>query len=247
MEIKGGKCTARQTETLPMKLRLAAVAILALAAGAASAQPPKAPPGAGPGPGRGGPAGFGLLQFDANADGKLTKAEFDTALRARFDKIDTNKDGVATREEFQAAWKADAESHRAARAKERFAELDKDKNGQLSPAEFAAGMPIHGGHAFRDGDGPRLPMAGMAGPPPRFMADGGPRGMAPEGRFPRDERGQKEDDGSKRAGPLDDDADGKVTFAEFSAGPLEAFARADANKDGTVTIAELQALHGGGR
>ncbi len=228
-----------------MKLRLAAVALLALAAGAASAQPLV---GGHPGPGGGhGPAGFGLLQFDASADGKLTKAEFSTALRARFDKIDANKDGVATREEFQAARTAEMEAHKATRAKERFAELDKDKSGQLSQSEFAAGMPARDEHGFIGGAGPRSPMADIQGPPHRFMADGGPRGFSPEGRFALGGPGQKPQGAAKRAGPLDDDADGKITFAEFSDGPQQAFARADANKDGTVTIAELQAMHGGGR
>jgi Ca2+-binding EF-hand superfamily protein len=47
-----------------------------------------------------------------------------------------------------------------------------------------------------------------------------------------------------RAGPADADNDGKLTFAEFTAHPTEAFTRADTNKDGTVTIAELQARAG---
>lgn len=228
-----------------MKLRLIAAALLALAAGAASAQPPA---GGHPGFGGGhGPASFGLLQFDANADGKLTKAEFNTALRARFDKIDADKDGVATREEFQAARIAEIEAHKATRAKERFAELDKDKSGQLSQSEFAAGMLTRDEHGFGGGDGPRSPMANIQGTPHRFMADDGPRGFRPEGRFALAGPGQKPEGAAKRAGPLDDDADGKITFAEFSDGPQEAFTHADANKDGTVTIAELQAMHGGGR
>jgi hypothetical protein len=36
-------------------------------------------------------------------------------------------------------------------------------------------------------------------------------------------------------------------LAEFSAGGAELFTRADADKNGTVTIAELQALPGGPR
>src|SRR5262245_28596279 len=35
--------------------------------------------------------GFGLLEFDANADGKLTRAEFDAGQRARFNQLDGNK------------------------------------------------------------------------------------------------------------------------------------------------------------
>ena len=42
-------------------------------------------------------------------------------------------------------------------------------------------------------------------------------------------------------------ADGKITFSEFTSRPNEAFTRADSNKDGTVTIAELQALPRGPR
>ena len=41
--------------------------------------------------------------------------------------------------------------------------------------------------------------------------------------------------------------DGKLTFAEFAARGVEGFTRADANKDGTVTVAELQALRPGNR
>lgn len=207
-----------------MKLRLAALSMLALVAGAASAQPPS--PGAGgPRPAHG-PGGFGLLQFDANADGKLTKAEFETALRARFNKIDTNKDGSANREEFEAARRTEMEARRAEISKERFAELDTDKNGQLSQTEFSAAGP--GPRRPGEDAGPRPEKAGMRGGPPPFMNERGPRGPRPDQH-------------------ADADADAKVTFAEFSKGPTEAFTRADANKDGAVTIAELQALPGGRR
>ena len=211
-----------------MKLRLAAVAVLALAAGAASAQPPAHDAPRGPGFGHGA-GGFGLLQFDANADGKITKAEFDAALKARFDKIDANKDGSATHEEFQAAGKAEMEAHRSEMVKARFAELDKDKNGQLSQSEFAAGAPGMDGDGPPRGEGRRRGMRGPGGSPPPFLADGGPG---------RDHGGPDGPDGP---------SDGKVTFTDFGKRPAEAFAKADANKDGTVTIAELQALHGSRR
>lgn len=186
-----------------MRYKLLATAALALAAGTAFAQPPASHarhPGAG---------AFGLLEFDTNSDGRLTKAEFDTAQRARFDKIDANKDGTITREERQAARKAAAETHRAELNKVRFTELDKDKNGQLSQTEFSAR-----GSDARDGK------AGRRGGPGRhhaaFRGDGPKPGTDPEA--------------------------GKVSFADFSARGAEAFTRADTNKDGTVTIAELQAL-----
>ncbi len=207
-----------------MKFYLLAATTLALTSGAALAQPP----GFG-GHGPGGPGGgFGLFEMDANADGKLTKAEFDAAQRTRFNAIDANKDGSATREEAQAHRQAAMETHRAEAAKARFTALDTDKNGQISQSEFAAGKPDggkDGGRGMRGGQGPR--MAG--GPPP--MA-GGPRLGGPGGAPPVD----------GRAGPADANSDGKVTFAEFSSRALEAFNKADANKDGTVTIAEIQAL-----
>ncbi|MES2300748.1 MAG: calcium-binding protein [Pseudomonadota bacterium] len=42
---------------------------------------------------------------DANKDGTVTRAEFDTAAKAHFDKIDANKDGKITPEERRAAMK----------------------------------------------------------------------------------------------------------------------------------------------
>ena len=79
--------------------------VLVLAAGSvAIAQQPGGPAlkfGRGPGPG-----GFGLLEFDTNADGRLTKAEFDAAQRTRFNEMDGDKDGFTTREEMQASFEA---------------------------------------------------------------------------------------------------------------------------------------------
>ena len=180
------------------KLPLLALATLALA-GAAAAQPP------GPGPGRGHGGPFGLLAMDTNADGKLTRAEFDAGQRARFAEIDTNKDGTATPEEFRKFH----ETERAEMSKIRFDDADKDKNGQLSQSELAA--------AKDDKAGPD-----------------GPRGHHGRGK----ERGEH----GRRGG--DDDAK-PVSLTEFSARGIEAFTHADANKDGTVTIAELQALKPG--
>jgi hypothetical protein len=227
-----------------MKRRLLAAVALALFAGAASAQPSgnDAPRGQGMGHGPG-PGGFGLLEFDGNADGKLTKAEFDAAQRARFDKIDADRDGSATREEFQAAREAEMEAHKAAMVKTRFSELDKDKNGQLSQAEFTAGAPGRDGKTGPGGRGGAHHGFGpMAGGPMATMARG-PGGPRVDGTL----SGPPADGGPQRAGPADENADGKVTFAEFSSRGLEAFATADANKDGTVTIVELQSLQGGRR
>jgi hypothetical protein len=197
--------------------------------------------------------GFGLLQFDANADGRLTRAEFDAAQRARFNQLDGNKDGSATPEEIRAGMQAQAQARREEAQKARFAELDKDKNGQLSQSEFLTASPE------RD-RGPRgMQFGGPDGRQPPMLAAGGPRGPGGPlmfgGRGPRDragpgapgQAGAPPADRAQRAGPADADGDGKLTFAEFSARGIEAFTRADANKDNIVTIAELQALPAGPR
>jgi hypothetical protein len=212
-----------------------------------------------------GPAGgFGILQFDANADGKVTKAEFDAAQRKEFAELDGNKDGSATPEEIRAGMQARAKAQHEAQLKVRFADMDTNKNGQLTEAEFLAAQKDH------DGDrGPR--MRGPGGPGPAMMFGGG-RGRGDRDDGPRMERGRRggspggpagfppgapRDAQSQagqppigaqqrqmRAGPGDADGDGKLTFAEFTARPTEMFTHADTNKDGTVTLAELQARAG---
>ncbi len=62
---------------------LAAASLLALSCGAALAQAP----------------GGGLLAADANKDGVITKAEFDTQRTVRFAELDKNKDGFLSEEE----------------------------------------------------------------------------------------------------------------------------------------------------
>lgn len=200
-----------------MKLKLIALATVAVTGGLAAAVAVAQPAGR---PGPGGP--FGLLAFDANADGKVTRTEFDAAQKARFNQIDANKDGTATPEEFKAFHEAQATKIKAERSQERFTALDADGNGQISASEFSKAAAERGerGRAGHRGRGGHGKMERVGGPGP----DGKGRGMRADGN-----------------------ADGKLTFAEFSARGVEGFTRADANKDGTVTVAELQALRPGKR
>ncbi|WP_313330226.1 EF-hand domain-containing protein [Sphingobium yanoikuyae] len=174
------------------------------------------------GPGPRGMRGGPMMMADANNDGTITKAELTASLEARFAKLDANKDGKLTKE--------DRDIRRQQRLDERFAALDTDKNGQISKAEFQAG------HQPRADRGPE---AGKPGGP-----DGkrwGGRGHGGPGR------------GMMHRGPGfgDADKDGTMTKAEFMAGPLAMFDKADANKDGKVTAEEMkaarQAMRGPGR
>ncbi|RQW45247.1 EF-hand domain-containing protein [Novosphingobium sp. LASN5T] len=62
------------------------------------------PEGRGPGGlGAGGPGMMVLRMADANKDGVVTKAEYDAAVKAHFDRVDTNHDGKISKEERKAA------------------------------------------------------------------------------------------------------------------------------------------------
>lgn len=193
-------------------------------------------------PGRGGPGGaFGILEFDTNADGKLTKAEFDAALRARFNDLDANKDGSVIPEEMRAY----GEKRRSDAEAARFQIMDTDRNGQISKAEYDSAntaqvdrMGPPGGHAAIGMPGPRMAMRG-AGPAVPGPQDGRPgQGFGgPQGAPPADANA-----GPRRMGPMGANSDGKISFEQFAAQPNQAFARADYNRDNVVTVAELQTL-----
>jgi len=204
-----------------MKLVLFTLSLTALTASSALAQPPRPPL-------HGALQGFGLLASDANADGKITRAELEGFLSARFGRIDTDKDGLVSPEERRAARDNDLAARRAGVDKERFARLDKDGNGQLSPSEFA--LPP----AARPG-----PLEGVRERRDQAHGEGRLNGDRHAGRA----RGAAytERRSGRRTGS---DPGDQIGRAQFSAAAIDAFTRADANKDGIVTIGELQA---GGR
>jgi hypothetical protein len=163
--------------------------------------------------GPGGP--LGLIMFDANQDGRITRAEFDAGQRSRFNELDADRNGTVTREEMRAA----AEARRTEAQNARFTRLDTDKNGQLSKTELDAGRTA--AKESPRGDGGRH----MGG---RLMRHGPPGGR--DGQRANGQNGQATGDAPQ------------LTFETFSKRGLDGFTRADANNDQVVTIAELQSL-----
>jgi Ca2+-binding EF-hand superfamily protein len=140
---------------------------------------------------------------------------------------DANKDGKISKAEMTAAADArfarmdadkdgqltpkDRDLKRSERLDARFAALDTDRNGQISKAEFAAG---HQARADKRAE------------------RGGPEGRRWGGRHHR---------GPGGFGPMAGAGkDGTVTKAQFLAGATERFDRLDANKDGFVTADEMK-------
>lgn len=170
-----------------------------------------AQPGAEGGPG---PRGGLMQQADTNKDGKISKAELTAALEARFAKMDVDHDGQLTQK--------DRDLRRQQHLDERFAALDTDKNGQISKAEFTAGHQARA--EKRDEAGKREG---------RGWGKGGHRGPGRGGMMMRG--------GPGGPGFGDANKDGTMTRAEYMAGPLALFDKADTNKDGFVTADELKA------
>lgn len=174
---------------LPMLLATAA-----LAAPLALAQKGPGPGGPGFGP-PGGP--FGIIRFDANGDGKVSRTELDSGQKAAFADLDADKNGSVTHEEMRASMMA----RRDTAQKARFDRMDTDKNGQLSKTELEAGRPDGDhpkGHGRGDGRGPGMKTGGRGG-------DAIP-----------------------------------MTFETFSARGVAMFERLDADRNGTVTVKEMQ-------
>jgi hypothetical protein len=119
-----------------------------------------------------------LIQYDANKDGSITRAEVDAGLEAQFKGADTNADGKLDALEFQKyndarkaerkaridAWRAkrDAEGRdvkerpphdRSARNFDPMKNMDWNRDGFISPDEFASRTRAQIMRADRDGDG----------------------------------------------------------------------------------------------
>jgi|GEM_PF-981317 len=127
-----------------MKIILSAAAafgVVLLAAGAVQAQPYR----------QAGPPAMQRQAPDANRDGRLTYEEMRARAHARFARLDVNRDGRLTREEVRES-RQDRRGDRVERrfgedgvmtreefrrrADERFARLDANRDGRLTPEEM---------------------------------------------------------------------------------------------------------------
>jgi Ca2+-binding EF-hand superfamily protein len=103
-----------------------------------------------------------MLSFDGNSDGTVTREEMEAALHRQFEACDTNHDGKIDLAEMQAEndrryraagtaasplidWNQNGQidfDEFATTARSMFAELDKDKDGKLSPDELRLARPV---------------------------------------------------------------------------------------------------------
>lgn len=176
-----------------MKNAILAGALAALTLAAGGAVMAQQTPGEAPTP--------RAMRADANADSRISQAEFVGQRVQRLTAADADRDGSVTAEEMRAA----AEARKSARADARFQRLDANGDGSISRAEFDA------------------PRAGRAEAlPQRAARHGGPARMAQrsqraEARGPVSiaEAQNKAEQAFTR---LDADRDGFLTAAERRAG-----------------------------
>ena len=160
-------------------LRVFAVGAAILLVAAACAGPRREPPGGMPGrllpPGEQEQNIRFMLSFDGNSDGTVTRDEMEAALHRQFDACDTNHDGKIDLAEMQAEndrryraagtaasplidWNQNGQidfDEFATTARSMFAELDKDKDGKLSPEELRLARPARGPIMRMEGRGER--------------------------------------------------------------------------------------------
>jgi hypothetical protein len=131
-------------------------------------------PGSGMGWGRGsgGMMGRGMdapgrgrfTAIDENEDGIITAEEAASAVDQVFTAMDADDDGALTKEEYLAVrmgpgegWNPERQAARQAAKEARFGEMDNDKNGSVSKAEFIDGGKAHFEAADADKDGKVTP------------------------------------------------------------------------------------------
>lgn len=173
---------------------------------------------------QGGERRHGIFQSDANTDGVLTRAEFDTGREGMFTRLDADNNGELTREEMRAH--RGERGHRGMRGHRR-----------------GGGMHLSGADANNDGNITREEF--LARPTAMFeRLDANDDGVIQASERPqRGERRERRADRPDRPN-RDSYGDGAFSRSEFTAMGARMFERLDANSDGRVTQDEAQAAHG---
>lgn len=116
-----------------------------------------------------------------------------------------------------------ADELKGPRAARMIGRVDTDKNGKISQAEFRAAAASRFARADTDRDG---------------TIEAGER----QGKWGK--RGGR-GGGARMLARLDTDRDGAISLAEFVAGAQQRFQKMDSNGDGRIDAAEMQARRGG--
>jgi len=194
-----------------------------------------------------------LKNADANGDQKLDLAEIHTKApkfpEKRFATLDKNQDGYLEASEMPKAPKADAESAGAGKDKgraemrEKLKAADTDNDGKLSEAEYAAGFPNAPVERFakldRNSDG--FVDRSDREDAEAAVGEKKKKGEAAQkvGKVPADTATYITNLVAKH----DADKDGKLTKAELEAAkpgfPEKTFAEIDHDKDGALSAADI--------
>lgn len=173
----------------------------------------------------------------------LTRAAVEQRVDAGFARVDANRDGFVTQEEARAVAQARrgqrgemrgvSQAQRGERRAERFAQLDTNRDGMISRAEFDSRQARGGDRSERREARAerRSERQGMRG-----QRRGGGQGGGMFARF-----------GGGMFNQADANRDGRVSREEARSGALALFARMDTNRDGTVSVEERRAAREGMR
>lgn len=188
-----------------------------------------------------------LKEADANGDQKLDLAEIQTKApnypQKRFTTLDTNQDGFLEAAEFPQKAKVEGDGTARGEMREKLKAADTDKDGKLSQAEYTAGFPNAPTERFakldRNSDGfvDRSDREGAEAAAGEKKKKGD--AAKKDGKVPADTATYITDLVAKH----DADKDGKLTKAELEAAkpgfPEKTFAAMDHDSDGALSAADV--------